>query len=49
LRSDSVVDLASPFMLSVVFALRVTSCIHMVMRIVLSSSVQKKIGIFMEI
>jgi hypothetical protein len=49
LRSDSVVDLTSLFLLSVVFALRVTVCIHMVIRIVLSSSVEKKIGILMEI
>jgi hypothetical protein len=37
LRSDFVVDLASPFLLSAVFALRVT-CIHMTIRSVLSTS-----------
>jgi hypothetical protein len=38
LRSDSVIDLASPFLLSVVSALRVTSCIHVITSIVLSPS-----------
>ena len=48
LRSESMVNLASPFLI-VVFTLRVTFWIHVIFRIVLSRCVQTKIGNFVEI